>query len=338
MRKAFLHIGVQKTGTTTIQAFMAKNRLALRERGFYYPAAPGEQNHVGLTLLLGADRDDLYDLLPMAGIDPGSDLAAYSRQMLSRLANGFEKSGCQTMVLSNEHLSSRIEADESIAALRSYLLGIVDNVEIVVYLRRQDEAVLSEYSTRVQVGYTECFELLPHHLVNYDYAALLDRWAAVFGRDCITIRLFEQDSFVGGDLITDFLQTIQCSYDDKFISVPHQNIGLDVDCLEYLRRLNRILPAFIDGRPNAERADIVPQLAIISKGEKPRFSGTEANEILHHFEKSNRDVASRYLDRVDGMLFIRSPDQSAENNFTAPDNDLPMRVSAALWRLLHGFQ
>jgi hypothetical protein len=334
MTKAYLHIGVEKTGTTTIQSFMAKNRPALRQEGFFYPAAPGEENHVGLTLFAADDPNHLNDILPMAGVYPGTDLAAYSAQMLSNLKSGFDMSGCQALVLSNEHLSSRVRTEKSISKLGDALGAVADTVDVVVYLRRQDEVVLSEYSTRVKVGYTERFSLEPHHFRNYDYAALLDRWSAVFGRDHVLVRVFERASLRDGDLIADFLGLIHCPFNASFASVPPQNLSLDTDCLEYLRRLNRHLPAFVDGRPNSDRGDLVVQLAAISKGEKPRFGSAQADAILEYFAVSNRDVAIRYLQRPDGVLFCASRERAAEDNFVTLDDDRSFALTAALWRQL----
>ena len=48
-RSAILLIGTEKTGTTTLQHFLAANRPALAERGFLYPSFCGAINHTGLA-------------------------------------------------------------------------------------------------------------------------------------------------------------------------------------------------------------------------------------------------------------------------------------------------
>ena len=45
----WLHIGVEKTGTTSIQSFLAANRTALRAEGRLYPIVPGAVGHLGLV-------------------------------------------------------------------------------------------------------------------------------------------------------------------------------------------------------------------------------------------------------------------------------------------------
>ena len=48
-RRAILLIGTEKTGTTTLQHFLAANREALTRRRFVYPAFCGAINHTGLA-------------------------------------------------------------------------------------------------------------------------------------------------------------------------------------------------------------------------------------------------------------------------------------------------
>jgi hypothetical protein len=325
MKKVVVHIGVEKTGTTTIQSFMSNNRIALAKHGFLYPTAPGDQNHVGLAIL-AADRPDMiYGLFSFLGLPPDIDVDSYTRQMLIELQKEAATSECHTLVLSNEHLSSRLQSEVSLENLKRCLSHFADVIDVVIYLRRQDEAVLSEYSTLVKTGHTKGFTLKGSHMKKFDYAALLDRWSAVFGKDRIKVRMFEPGAFEGGDLVSDLLSAIGCAQRPEFSAVSPQNVSLDAPCLEYLRRLNRHISA-------KDRRYLVDDLSQISTREKPQFSTAEADEILHQFEDSNRDVARRYLGRQDGRLFMTLPARSVENNLTRLDDELTFKITADLWR------
>src|ERR1700690_4476721 len=53
----FLHIGTEKTGTTSIQNFLSKNRPRLKKQGIIYPRSPGNQSQRDLTVYaLGDER------------------------------------------------------------------------------------------------------------------------------------------------------------------------------------------------------------------------------------------------------------------------------------------
>jgi hypothetical protein len=45
----YLHIGTEKTGTTSIQAFLDRNRSRLRSQGVLYPELPGSNNQIALS-------------------------------------------------------------------------------------------------------------------------------------------------------------------------------------------------------------------------------------------------------------------------------------------------
>lgn len=59
--KCFLHIGTEKTATTTIQSFLSLNRKRLREYGYFYPESIGFLNHSSLSIAAYelTKRDDL---------------------------------------------------------------------------------------------------------------------------------------------------------------------------------------------------------------------------------------------------------------------------------------
>ena len=50
-----LHIGSGKTGTTSIQRFLAQNRARLAELGLLYPQTPGRSRHYRLSLFIQPD-------------------------------------------------------------------------------------------------------------------------------------------------------------------------------------------------------------------------------------------------------------------------------------------
>ena len=48
-RSAILHIGTEKTGTTTLQVMLAGKRPALADLGYRYASAPGDISHTALA-------------------------------------------------------------------------------------------------------------------------------------------------------------------------------------------------------------------------------------------------------------------------------------------------
>jgi len=51
LKKIILHIGTEKTGTTSIQEFLNLNRVALRDKGFLAPNSGGERHQSNFALI-----------------------------------------------------------------------------------------------------------------------------------------------------------------------------------------------------------------------------------------------------------------------------------------------
>ncbi len=62
--KLILHIGTEKTGTTSIQNFLKLNRIKLKKHGYYIPKSPAlpSGNHRWITLI-AYDKDRTDDFI-----------------------------------------------------------------------------------------------------------------------------------------------------------------------------------------------------------------------------------------------------------------------------------
>lgn len=203
-RRAILHIGTEKTGTTTLQVFLKTNRERLLEKGFVYPRFCGEVNQTGLAAF--AMNDERQDPLRQAlGIRGPGDMHDFRRRF--RAAAALELGEGRTAIFCNEHCHSRLKMAAEIARLRDFLGAFFDRISVTVYLRRQDQLALSLYTTRLKSGGTEP-ELFPRTNADdlfFNYNRSLRLWEDVFGRENVTVRLFGRDALVGGSIVADFL-------------------------------------------------------------------------------------------------------------------------------------
>jgi len=205
-RRALLHIGTFKTGSTTIQSFLHENADALLRQGFYYPHSLGRPNQHGLALYAISDWRET-GLTRHHGIADRADRAEKQKEIKAALDRELESlSGEASIVIfSNEHLAG-LYSNEEITRLKDLLSAHFDEISIIVYLRRQDKRIISDYTQKVRDGYVEELDLLNYlPAEGRDYAAFLEKWEAVFGRENIHPRIFDRSKFIGGDLVHDFL-------------------------------------------------------------------------------------------------------------------------------------
>src|SRR5947208_827712 len=131
--QCWLHIGIEKTGTTSIQEFLALNREALLEKGFLYPVAPGRSNHIGLACF--ALEDEKHDSIRRTlGIATQAQLARYRSRLLVQTDKEIEASTASFLIFSNEHLSSRLRTHSEVHRLKLFCDRIAARTIVVVYL------------------------------------------------------------------------------------------------------------------------------------------------------------------------------------------------------------
>src|SRR5215469_5693606 len=86
----WLHIGTQKTGTTSLQHYLSANRERLLERGFLYPSSTGRINHVGITAY-SRDEEKIDLIRKRCGIESSAEVHAYRRRLKQELNDEVEE-------------------------------------------------------------------------------------------------------------------------------------------------------------------------------------------------------------------------------------------------------
>jgi hypothetical protein len=346
-KRLFLHIGTEKTGSTSIQAAFSTNRERLAQVGMFYPRSPGKQNHVGLALYASSDPRSL-NLRRSVGLADETEYQAYKASFRENFLQEIEANPCPTVCLSNEHVSSRVLALKDIERLAELLGAAADSVKVIVYLRPQHELVASAYSTSITAGSTEAL-LLPEGDRNpyYNYERLLSPWAEVFGQQNVMVRIYDREDFPEGDVVRDFLAALDVRIPPGFEFPTDRNPALDQKALQFLRLFNAHVPRFVDDKDNPDRGDIMGALQSLSRGPAVVLRESDALQVLALFETSNASVARRFLGRPDGVLFrrLRVANRAVEP-LTAED---AVALASALWcrkqrqlvqcsGLLHEFQ
>lgn len=330
-----LHIGCEKTGTTSIQRFLKANRELLGEAGVLYPRAPGEENQMGLAVAaqteFGPLREKIFHLRSWPEVE------TFRAKLKRELERELAAAPYRRAIMSGEHCSSRLIALDEVQWLHNFLRPFFDDITVIVYIRRQDDFFLSTYSTDVKGGARHPLRLPKEDLIQrrYDYWDLLSRWAAVFGREKIVCRKYETGALRGGDIVQDFMGAVHLDMDLPYRFPQRLNESLDANCLEFLRLMNRYIPRLTDEGLNKTRGNLVGTLVAVSNGPLLTLPEDVLTEFMARFGDSNRKVAEEYFGGVtegsDDPLFARGGDSRPRT--TAPEMSLEkaIEISAALW-------
>ncbi len=299
-----LHIGTEKTGTTTIQEFLHLNRKLLAKNGFYFPKSVGMRNHQPLaSWCLSGNRDDVF--LRMNNLIEPKRREKWRTEFI----NSFEeelsglKFGIKQVVISSEHFSSLLRKTAEIETLKLLLDKWFKNIRVLVYLRRQDFLFLSRFSTACRAG--KVIEPLmpdPAKLsFFYDYQKLLNKWSRIFGKENILPAVFEKTSFYNNDLLSDFIRRCRFPENLNYRIPENKNESLSETAQEVAQLFNRKFPAGSTNIPIKEfqkiRKELIETVNAKYPGPGKKPLRHEAVAFYKHFEKSNNEVAREWFGR-----------------------------------------
>jgi hypothetical protein len=295
-----LHIGLPKTGTTTIQSFLEVNRRRLRKRGIFY---------VGPNTLRSYPQN--LDFWKEERLRCG----------IQELKQRAKKERTNRILWSNEWLSTYEFIKNSTYPKLIQRELPASHTRVVIYLRRQDHRLGSLYlqagirSNKVPLGpILEFTEWLRQTLGdNYerllqasaDYAGAIQPWIDLFGTENVVVRVLEKGQLLNGNLLQDFCNAAEVPTSDCSFQVPDQNVSYNMELHDMLGMYKSVLP---DGSFLGKMIRFIE-----SQGQDDFFSRKFFSsftippkcriEILQRCEESNRKVAKEFLGREDGVLF-----------------------------------
>jgi hypothetical protein len=332
MRRAVLHIGTEKTGSTSIQAFLAGNIPRLAGHGIAclpFGGLPASQRLVLAALEAGAHDHLARDLgLPAAELGPG-------RRARFRAGFGAEvarlPAGIRTVVFSSEHLHSRLVDRPSVRRLHDLVAPHFDALTVLVYLRRQDRLAVSRYTTAVLHGACDdvVFPAAGEGDPFYDFERALALWAGVFGPSSLRPRLYAERHAGGPDIVGDFAGQLGLGDLHGFAMPGPRNSSLRPAALDAFVRLNRSL-ARQDAPARDQLRGIARRLAREGFAGEGRLPGkAEAAAFSDRFAASNERVRRRWFaDRA--ALFDEDFSRYPDNPMPQADADSVAEASVAL--------
>ncbi|WP_428928131.1 hypothetical protein [Marinibacterium sp. SX1] len=285
--KTLLHIGTEKTGSTSFQNWASRNRDALADRGVWYSQVLGRLNHIKIYLwaLPEDSTDNGYELI---NADAPAGRAAFRANLPDQLAAEYAAArarGCHTFLISNEHCHSRLVTPEAVARVRALLEPLSSDIEVLCYLRPQIDMAVSMASTAARVRLRvdrDWFARVTPTNVYYDYLRLYRRWADVFGDAAVTLTGFKRNAD----------------------TVAHvcAKLGLDTAGLAPAARLNEALDirtiaiqnvlsdqGYLPGHP-IYRLTRFP-IDLLRCDERLQIGPELARQIQDPFEESNRELS-----------------------------------------------
>ncbi|XOF34625.1 MAG: hypothetical protein ACL93V_04865 [Candidatus Electrothrix sp. YB6] len=336
--KCILHIGTEKTGTTSLQEFFHQNREILSRNGYLYTKSAGLRNNRLLSLAAyDSERRDAFT--KSLRICCEQDLIQYQNATIKALKGELKQAqGIHTVIFSSEHFQSRLQTDEEVSRLKIILndLGLYD-ISIVVYLRPPADIANSLYTTYVIFGGTEAHPPGPENEYWHnvcDHRATLTRFRNQFGTETVIPRIFSTIELVNGSILDDFAEIIGLSLaQEKYVIPMRQNESIPTLALEIIRRINKAIPPLTeDQQPNELRGNIILYvLSNLKDGETYSMPMDLRQQYEDTFREGNEWVRSEYFPSRQKLFEPKRISRTGSCSLSASELDQVARIISEIW-------
>jgi hypothetical protein len=307
-RTAIVHIGLEKTGSTAIQKWLAANHGLLQENGILMPKSIGYPNH---TKLVAACLDEgvvdnikSYHLFVAGLSEQGFRSRVFAELQREIVA---APAGWHMLLITSELISSRLSSPAEIQRLLTQVQPYVDHVHFVVFLRRQDQLALSRFSSILRSGHAGFDDLFVNYspsnflrlpdgreisddLFFYDFERILERFEGLPSTS-IDVNVYGCCNPVG--VLAEMLQLDARS---DVIQRERHNSALSADAQYILSQLNAIVPVqFPSGMRNDAYRKLQRRVEAEVLGESRAVSRPLAHEFFDRYAATNQRIFSRYV-------------------------------------------
>lgn len=328
-----LHIGTEKTATTSIQRYLFANRNAFAEKGVLYPDKLGAENQLCLPAwAIGKpDADEVtataYGVMRRSGYDQ------MDRYILETLERQISATDPDVIVFSNEHLHSRVRSLGQVRRLKQILSQLSDDIQIILYIRRQDRLAVSYFSTPYKFGekttvgqaIPAASKGVPHY---YDYGKLVTLWSEVFGAENLVVKIFEEEVRSEGGVVASFLNAAGLPRQADTMAKVH-NESLSMEAIMFLASFNEQIAALPDQKAELRkiRMSLVRFLERNYPARRKLASKEAAMDFYSRCHASNEIVLKTFFpDRT--KLFDENFNEYGDEESLAPDTQMLAEIGA----------
>lgn len=304
MTQLVFHIGSPKTGTTSIQRYLARNEAELLASN--WSVLKCRWGGLGLTV-------EKLELDTLFAQKPKADAYLYS----------------------DEGIFGQICDTDQIRKLKDIAGRHVDRVTVVVYLRRQDSFGVSLKQQQVNLpriipgtslgtSPSALPDLDDENVLRFDFFSLISRWGDVFGDQNVVIRVYDPDELHGGDVVSDFLRINGIPEFDRPKEVSNPSRGREASLVGFAM-LSLSIPQPI--------RDVISQS--LDDSEKLMASAEECREFYAKFREGNRRLNERFKVNDRPCIFSEDFDMYPQEGNSTWDDETATR---AIHNILKGLK
>ena len=274
--KLYFHIGVHKTGTTAIQHFLCVNYEALKDNGIYIPVEYFSDDRPQDLVFKMIDNNQKY------------------LDVLQDMKKKCIENKCHAIILSNEDMIRMEHID-----VVKHLTNMFD-LRIIIYLRRQDKYIESNYTffatlfdTRYEYKKPIYESPAMGNIATY-YCDLIDLWSSVVSKSNIFVKSYDQ-AVKNNNLLDSFLEIPGLDLDERFNTTDNlKNVSPNKYVVQFMLSIDDCLN---DRKIYNDVLNWLKTESIIKDGPKAIFfSRNDRIDLMNRCNACNQRISSEFLD------------------------------------------
>ncbi len=272
IERLYIHIGNNKTGSTTIQQSLFKARDNLIEQGIYYTRDINPNHLLTFTPMFVKNFRNLSYFI-LKRIYKENEFKALKNEFKKQFLFEFEQcrlNNCTSFIISAENLGYMVN-NLDLVEMKGFLDNYFNEIKIVFYVREISEHVISSLQEGIKLGTIldkKC------NINNYNYEKILKSYFDLFGEENVTIKVFNKNKYKNIKLTTEFLSIINPSLqinENNQICETVQNISYSNEVIFFLDKYNAKYNKIVDNKRNENRGLFYPRAKIYSGLGKDKF-------------------------------------------------------------------
>lgn len=340
IKKVYLHIGMHKTATSSIQATMYHNKELLRkiEKGILYPNKWGE-SHCAPMYSIFTENPESYHY-HIKNRRTKKEIEIFNKRMKDNIIKEINYTKCETLLISGEEIS--ILSTLAVEKIRVFFNEVLPNVDIkiIISTRESSSFISSTFQQATKGGNslkTYISRLSRFQSLYYDR---IEKFIKFFSKENIIAYKFEDACKHEYGPVGYFLQVLGVKKDEiKNFDIKKTNEGVSDKAVELIAYINDTIPLITLGKLSKGRygQDTIALHNI--RGKKYKLDKT----IIQKIEKQNFRDTLWLKDTLDIDYTNYKLESFSEKNHTYNDDyyeDVTMvysSLSKMIKRLVYEF-
>ena len=198
MKRCWLHIGMHKTGTTSLQSALAHHEI---QAGWKYIMLQGRQNMGAGMFAMFSSHPERYEWFVKRG-HTRKWIWEERHRLRDELERTIRDSPEENFIISGESIGLIDPA--GVAEMENFLRPLFDQIRVIGYVRPPIAFKTSYFQQRIKHG--PCDIALTK--VRLEYRKRFEKFDTVFGKENVNLREFATAEFTKNCVVTDFCEQI----------------------------------------------------------------------------------------------------------------------------------